>query len=406
MTPMWQIIFKKEFWEVFRDQRTHFNTIYSPLLLTPVMFALLGILIQNEMKSARQETVAVAFVGVQKSPALSDVLKVAKVIKSSDEDKYLVTNVETQAEAEELIRNKKVRAALVFPPDAEAAVMESRQIPITVLADQGRQSSSQAADRLKGFLDRRARRLVGLRLLENGLPQQLAEPFAPVEKNIKGGASPGTALVTTILPYMLAIYAIIGGAYLANDTVAGEKERGTLETLLVSPASRRELVTGKFLAVAAVAMLGGMLSVVGFIWPFYVPIPAFAWMAKSGLTLTFTGVAAMFLVEIPLAVMGAGILLTVSTYARNQREAQSYLAPVMLVATSGAMLSLVLKSEAPLFWAAVPITNASLVLKQALEGVWNPAFVLIACVTSLLYALIAVLFAAHSFQKESILLKA
>lgn len=406
MIPMWQIIFKKEFWEVFRDQRTHFNTIYSPLLLTPVMFALLGVLIQNEMKSARQETVAVAFVGVQNSPTLSDVLKVAKVTKSSDEDKYLVTNVETQSEAEELIRSKKVRAALVFPPDAEAAVMESRQIPVTVLADQGRQSSSQAADRLKGFLDRRAGRLVGLRLLENGLPQQLAEPFAPVEKNIKGGASPGTALVTTILPYMLAIYAIIGGAYLANDTVAGEKERGTLETLLVSPASRRELVTGKFLAVAAVAMLGGMLSVVGFIWPFYVPIPAFAWMAKSGLTLTFTGVAAMFLVEIPLAVMGAGILLTVSTYARNQREAQSYLAPVMLVATSGAMLSLVLKSEAPLFWAAVPITNASLVLKQALEGVWNPAFVLIACVTSLLYALIAVLFAAHSFQKESILLKA
>lgn len=406
MTPRWQVIFKKEFWEVFRDGRTHFNTIYSPLFLTPILFALLGILIQNEMKSARQETVAVAFVGVRESPTLSDVLKVAKTFTASDDDKYLVTHAKTQSEAEELVRDKKVRAALIFPPDAEAAVLESRQIPVTVLADQGRQSSSQAADRLKTFLDRRAGRLVGLRLQENGLPQQLATPFAPVEKNIKGGASPGTALVTMILPYMLAIYAIIGGAYLANDTVAGEKERGTLETLLVSPASRRELVTGKFLAVAAVAMLGGMLSVVGFIWPFYVKLPAFDWMAKSGLTLTFTGVAAMFLVEIPLAVMGAGMLLTVSTFARNQREAQSYLAPVMLVATSGAMLSLVLKSEAPLFWAFVPITNASLVLKQALEGVWNPAFVMIACATSLLYAVVAVLFAAHSFQKESILLKA
>jgi sodium transport system permease protein len=354
MALLWQIIFRKEFWEAFRDKRTHFNTIYSPLLLTPVMFALLGILIQNEMKSAQQETVPVAFVGVQKSPTLSDVLKVPKVFKPSDEDKYLVTNVETQAEAEELIRSKKVRAALVFPTDAEAAITESRQIPVTVLADQGRQSSAQAASRLKSFLDRRAGRLVELKLQENGLPQLLAKPFTSVDENIKGGASPGTALVTTILPYMLAIYAIIGGAYLANDTVAGEKERGTLETLLVSPASRRELVTGKFLAVAAVAMIGGLLSVVGFIWPFYVPIPAFQWMVKSGLTLTFTGVLAMFLVEIPLAVMGAGILLSVSTYARNQREAQSYLAPVMLVATSGAMLSLVLKSESPLFWAAVP----------------------------------------------------
>ncbi len=406
MTPRWQIVFKKEFWEVFRDGRTHFNTIYSPLLLTPVLFALLGILIQSQVKTANQETVPVAFVGVKESPTLSDALKIGKTFKATDEDKYLVTDVATQKEAEELIRNKTVRAALVFPPDSEAVLKAGRQITVTVLAEQGRQSSSEAGDRLKSFLDRRASRLVELRLLENGLEQQLAKPFEPVEKNIAGGASPGTALVTMILPYMLAIYAIIGGAYLANDTVAGEKERGTLETLLVSPASRRELVTGKFLAVAAVAMLGGMLSVIGFIWPFYVKLPAFEWMVKSGLTLTFTGVAAMFLVLIPLAVMGAGMLLTVSTFARNQREAQSYLAPVMLIATSGAMLSLVLKSEAPLFWAFVPVTNASLVLKQALEGVWNPAFVLIACATSLLYAVIAVLFAAHAFQKESILLKA
>ncbi|MBC8140646.1 MAG: hypothetical protein H7Y38_04315, partial [Armatimonadetes bacterium] len=154
------------------------------------------------------------------------------------------------------------------------------------------------------------------------------------------------------------------------------------------------------------AMLGGFCSVIGFIWPFYLPIPAFSFLAKSGLTLTFAGVAAMFLVEIPLCVMGAGILLTVSTFARNQREAQSYLAPVMLVGTLGAMMSLVLKSEAPLYWALVPITNASLVLKQALEGVWNPAFVGVACITTLVYAVVAVLFAAHAFQKESILLKA
>lgn len=401
MTPRWQVIFKKEFLEVLRDGRTRFNTIISPLLLTPVILALIGTMVRSEIKKAQQANVVVAFAGVRESPTLSDVLKV-----SEEKDHFTVRNVASAEDAEKLIQNKEASAALVFPKDTETALSESRRVTATVLADLGRQSSNEAAERLKALLDQRSARLVALRLQENGLPQQLATPFTTVDKNITGGASPGTAFVTSMLPYVLAIYAIVGGVYLANDTVAGEKERGTLETLLVSPASRREIVAGKFLAVAAIAMLGGILSVVGFIWPFYVDSPAFAWMTKAGLTLTFTGIAAMFLVEIPLAVMGAGLLLTVSTFARNQREAQSYLAPVMLFATMGAMLSLFLKSESPLFWAAVPITNASLVLKQALEGVWNPAFVLVACVTSILYAVAAVLFAAHSFQKESILLKA
>ena len=398
--PLWQVIFRKEFFEVLRDQRTRFNTIISPLLLTPLVLFVIGAIVRNQIKQAEKETVPVAFVGVKESATLSDVLKIAPA------DNLKVTYVATDTAAEKLIQDKTVRAALVFPADSQAALDESRRLKVTVLSDQGRQTSAEAATRLKALLDNRSSRLVALRLQENALPQQLATPFDSVEKNVKGGASPGTALVSSFLPYVLAIYAIIGGAYLANDTVAGEKERGTLETLLVSPASRRELVTGKFMAVAAIAMLGGVCSVLGFIWPFYAPIPAFSWIAKSGLTLTATGIAAMFLVEIPLAVMGSGILLTVSTFARNQREAQSYLAPVMLIATMGAMMSLVLKSEAPLFWAAVPITNAALVLKQALEGVWNPTFVIIAFVTTLVYAAAAVLFAAHSFQKESILLKA
>lgn len=401
MTPPWQVIFKKEFFEVLRDGRTRFNTFLSPLVITPVIFMLIGTMIKSEIRKAETETVSVAFVGVKESSTLSDVLKVTEKT-----DHLSVRNADSVQEAEELIRSKKVRAALVFSPEAQSNLDASEKVTVTVFSDQGRQSSSEAAARLKALLDQRASRLVALRLQENGLAQQLATPFNPVDKNIKGGSAPGNALVSMLFPYMLALYAIVGGVYLANDTVAGEKERGTLETLLVSPASRREIVTGKFLAVTTIAIMGGIFSVIGFIWPIVFKLSAFSWIAKSGVTLTPTGIMAMFLVEIPLAVMGAGLLLTVSTFARNQREAQSYLAPVMLIFTMGAMLSLFLKSEAPLFWAAVPITNASLVLKQALEGVWNPAFVIVACVTSVLYAVVAVLFAAHSFQKESILLKA
>ena len=126
----------------------------------------------------------------------------------------------------------------------------------------------------------------------------------------------------------------MGGVYLANDSVAGEKERGTLETLLVSPASRRDLVLGKFMAVASVSLVSCLLSLAGFVWPFYIKLPMFSWMTREGLSLHPAAVLAILLVQVPLAVLGAGILLTISTFARNQKEAQTYLAPVLLIVNS------------------------------------------------------------------------
>ena len=115
---------------------------------------------------------------------------------------------------------------------------------------------------------------------------------------------------------------------------------------------------------------------------------------------------ALLLVQIPIAVLGAGLLLTVSTYARNQKEMQTYLAPILLVITVLAMTTMFLKVETPLFWAIVPVANAAMVVKQALEGVTSLPFLLVASLTSLAYAALAVFVASRAFQKESILLKA
>src|SRR5207248_39526 len=95
--------------------------------------------------------------------------------------------------------------------------------------------------------------------------------------------------------------------------------------------------------------------------------------------------------------------LALSTYARNQKEMQTFSVPVMLLATVGSLLSILLKPNSPLLWALVPITNAALVLKQALQGIVDPPFIALACGTSLLYAAAAVLLAAHLFSRESIL---
>lgn len=393
----WQVVFRKEFREVFREARTRFALIISPLLITPLILALVGTMARKQVTDAQKETITVAFVNLDKAPSIRGILRGAPN----------VTIVETsRADAEAQIKTRKVRAAAVLPEDTEQQIKDQHPVAVTILLDKGSQASQEGASRLSGLFEERGKRLVASRLMENGLSQQLATPFNTEQEGVGGGSSASTLLLATFLPYVLAVSTLMGGVYLANDSVAGEKERGTLETLLVSPASRRDLVLGKFMAVASVSLVSCLLSLAGFVWPFYVKLPFFSWMTKEGLSLHPISVLAMLLVQIPLAVLGAGILLTISTFARNQKEAQTYLAPILLIVTVLAMTTMFLKAETPLFWTLVPVANAAMVVKQALEGVTNLPFLIGASAASLLYATGAVMFAAHAFQKESILLKA
>ncbi len=104
--------------------------------------------------------------------------------------------------------------------------------------------------------------------------------------------------------------------------------------------------------------------------------------------------------------MGAGVLLAISTFARNQKEAQTYLSPVLVVVTVCAMMSMFLKADSSIYYALVPILNAALVLKSALDGTVAPLFVAIASVASFVYAGVALAFSVALFQKEEVLLKA
>jgi ABC-type Na+ efflux pump permease subunit len=222
---------------------------------------------------------------------------------------------------------------------------------------------------------------------------------------LTGAGGTGVRLISSFLPYLLALSSLMGGVFVANDTVAGEKERGTLETLLSAPVPRRALAIGKFAVTASMALLSGVLSVVGTLWPFAVPLPMFRWMTEGGLSLAPVSVAAMFLVLVPLSVFGAGVLLAISTIARNQKEAQASFTPVLLVGSVLGILSLVMPPDSSLATAAAPVLGPALVLKQALQGATRLPFALLAGLASAAYAAVALVLATRLFEKESVLMK-
>lgn len=389
-------ILKKEFREIFRDRRTVMSVVISPLLITPALFALMGTLISGQTEKIKTKTYAVGIVRGEEAPTLS------KAVQSIPN--FKIFNIE-ENEAERWVKERRVQAVVILPPQADSVLMQS-SVPIQILQDPGKEESLAASSRLTQAFTLIGQQYVKQRLISNGLPGDYATPFHITEKQTSESGGAGTFILSMMLPYILVVSAFSGAIYAAFDQVAGEKERGTLETLLVSPASRRDIVLGKFLAVVGVCLLSSILSITGLIFSFTNRSKAFAWLSQGGLHLSAAAIGVTLLVMIPLAVLFAGLLLAVSTFARNQKEAQTYLAPLFIIVLMPAMASMFIGTDVGKPIAMVPVLNASIIIKQALSGSYDPVFILMAFGASALYAGIALLIATKLFQKESVLIKA
>ena len=387
-------IFRKEFRETFRERRTLMAVVIGPLLLTPALFALMGVLFNGQAHKAQTRTYAVGVIG---PPSVPDTLRAAP---------HLRFVPVTRDEAERQIRTHHLDAAVVLPPDLEAGLAAGGTAPVEILDDAGDTGSQTAAARLRALFSSAAQAVVARRLAGRGLPPGFAAPFRVSETPIKSGGSAGMLVLSSLLPYLLIISAFSGTIYAAFDQVAGEKERGTLETLLVSPASRRDIVLGKFGVIVAVCLLSSVLTILGLGIAFGSGLHAFAWLASGGVRLGGAAVGVIGLALLPLSALFGGLLLAVSTFARNQKEAQTILGPLFTLIMVPAVMSMTMTSDIARSLALVPVLNAALIIKQALAGSFDAGFIALAFLASLVYAAAALLFATRLFQNEAVLIKA
>ena len=390
-------IFQKEFKDIFRDRRTVMSVIISPLVITPLLFMFIGIVSGGQAKKAQEETLQLGIVGKSASPKVSAIL-----------DKIPLTNWQSLSpdEIEKSVHSRKVIAAFVIPNDADNRLLIGSTIKVEAWMDEGEQKSQVAVVRVQKSLGMIGAKIAKERLVASNLPADYAEPFKLEEKPIKQGGTGASFFLAMILPYTLAISAFTGAIYAAFDQVAGEKERGTLETLLLSPATRRDIVLGKYFAVVSVCLVSSVLSVVGMVLTLSLKVKALEFLGKGGISLSPGAIGVTLLVMIPLATLFAGLLLAVSTFARNQKEAQTYLSPIMMLILLPAMSSMFVGSDAGLPMAFIPVLNSSIIIKQALSGSYNPAFIVTAIAASIVYAGVMLTYTTHIFQKESVLIKA
>jgi sodium transport system permease protein len=383
------VVYRKEIRDLRRDWRTIIGMVVVPVIIVPlVMFGVLKI----ARMTMKQES-KVMLLGEEGSPEM-----VADLRRLSQFDL-----VPASLDYTNLISTKKICAAVDIPGDFDAAVHEGRKTDIRIYSYDGEPKSMQAAGQLEEFFRHRRDEMVRRRLLESHLPETLVAPFEITRRNVASPKQVTGVVVGMIVPYIMIVMCLAGAIHPAVDSTAGEKERGTMETLLTSPVARTHLVVGKglvvltaSLATAALSMCSNGLALVSLRSDGFAKMP----MALDPLAL-----AGVCVLMIPLAIFLSSLAIMVGLFARSPREANTYLQPMLLLAIVPALLAALPGVEFNYRLAFIPVLNLSLLSKELLTGTCRWGHVLAVFGSMTIYAAVAVAAAVRLFNRESVLFR-
>jgi sodium transport system permease protein len=378
----------KELRETIRDRRTLFMMLVLPTLLYPAMLVVIQ---QIAIFGQRQLSAAPAKVAVAGAdPAL---------VRFMDGDSAIrVFSAESATVA--AVREGEVEAAVVLGA-APAAAEGSRQARILYDAtdDRSRRAQELAAARLDAWGDT----LLSIRLRGAGLPPTFATPLAVADSSVATAEEAGGYTLGRFLPLILVLMTLLGTFYPAIDMAAGEKERGTLETLLTAPVPASEIVAGKFAAVALIGMAAAVANLLSMLLTFQSGI----FRMGAGMELKFTlppGAALLvFIALIPLAVLFAAAFLGLALRAQSFKEAQNALTPAQLAATLPLLVVTLPGIDFTPALALVPVVGVAMFFRELMTGDAPVLASALAILSAFGYAALALAFASRAFGREDVL---
>lgn len=423
------VIFRREVRDQVRDRRTLFMIFVLPILLYP----LLGISIVKFTEAFAQKPRTAIVIGTEFLPTVIPLLNAEKngfdasLFDSPDEATKLLVRAEPakppwldESVRERAIRERKAEAVVVIPPDfierlEKAETSESVETPI--LYDSTDEPSQITNLRVKEVLSRWKKKIVSARLERDQKPASYTEPIDIKSVDIATDSEVGGSVWSRLFPFLLVMMSLTGAFYPAIDLCAGEKERGTMETLLISPASRAEIVMGKFLTVVLASMMTALLNLVSMGLTGIQLANQVSGMAGGGIGQrrlttviappTMTSAFWMLLILIPLSVFFSAICLSLAVLAKSMKEGQYYMTPLYLVCLPLIFLTLAPGIELNLFYSLVPVTGVSLLLRALILGDYANAwrYFLPVLLPTIVYGGIALRWAIDQFQREDVLFR-
>lgn len=406
-----RLITGRELIDLFRDRRTLAILLLLPVLLYPG-FGLAGYYFAQSIAeqacdigvvNLRQLTKSVGSVG----PLIVDG-RFADAFSDSRRESKLLRLIELGSDDRESLDRREVHVILVAPADFHERLGRDETVTLTVLNRDGDEVSKLATQRLVAVLKNYDEALKKARFAKHGLPNDFDKPILVREPKdadtpLQRSSDELRDSLARFLPFVLVMWALAGALHPAIDLCAGEKERGTMETLLISPAERSEIVAGKFLAVWTYATstawwnllwMGGLCLVGAMFFNIaFIRYSSLLWCA---------------LLTLPLTAFFSALSLALGVYARSTKEGQYYLMPLFLGVMPLVLLSLMPNAELTVAMCLIPVTGVCLFLQKMLGPTpWQevlpyivPVLIsLIICVTA------AGWWAIRQFHREDVLIR-
>ena len=441
-----KLIFSREVRDQLRDRRSVFMIAVLPLLLYP----LLGMSFVQVAQFLKEHPTRVWIIGAERlpdDPALIEEKKFSAEFCSESEHRLIDLTIDHDEESTErrgegnwderklanyaksAIYNGKFDTVVFFPPEFADKLAEFREslenrdvdpsaIPVeasvpqpVVFVNKASDKSRIAQVRVNDILARWHDAIVQRNLEASHVPITATRPFKVVDSDVAEPTSRRAAVWSKILPFVVLIWALTGAFYPAVDLCAGEKERGTLETLLSSPAQRVEIVWGKLFTIMTFSAVTSLLNMacmgltgwfiiqqfdqVGGVRPLPISPPPLASMGWLVLAL------------IPISALFSALSLAVASFAKSTKEGQYYLMPLLLISLPLMMLPMLPAAQLDLGMSIIPVTGMMFLLRMLIEGQYTDAlrFCVPVLGVTLVCCWLAIRWAVSQFQNESVLFR-
>jgi sodium transport system permease protein len=388
-------IARKEFRDTIRDKRTLMAMIVVPLLLFPVIFTVVSSLQSESMEKAMSRELKVALAGSEIPAPLQSQLEKGenlRLIPFGQDTSY-----------RQHVRNDSLDAAIIVPADFRSRVdnMQTGRIELYY------QSTKEGVEqRLTSLLEQYEAQLRKERLAKLNISGEAIKPVRIARIDLATMQEKIGKYIGGFIPYIFIIFCFIGAMYPAIDLFTGEKERGTIETILTTPVRRIHILTGKMTVVVATGIISALLAIVGLFGGlnFADTLPAQI-TEIIGDILQPQFILLLLSMLIPLTIFFAGILVPISIYAKSFKEAQSIITPINILVILPGVIGLMPGIELDIQTALIPIINIALATKDIVAGTIDYGLLGVVYASLILFAVLSVAFSVRYFGRETNILR-
>ena len=391
------IIFRKELKDTLRDRRTLFFMIVFPILIIPLIIGGIPKIMVSMMEKKMTERINIAIFGEENNLELVEMFGMADSID-------VIFNMERDS-IEQSIRNKDIDGAIIIPDGFSEMVnsMKTAQITIVYISSDDLEA---AKKRMESVINKYRESKISQRLEMLEIQSEILEPVKINHRNIASEKEMIGKLAGGWLHYMFILYCFLGAMYPALDLGAGEKERGTIETLLISPAGRLEILLGKFCVISLSGFLSAISGIIGLLvgLQFMTELPMEIITTMKSI-IEIKTIALILSLIVPVSIFFSAVLLSISFYAKSFKEAQSLVTPINILILFPALIGLIPGVELTWKTALIPIVNIALVTKEIIAETVSSVLLLEVYGSMIILAVVGLFFTRWWFNREEVIFR-